>query len=215
MSDSLRDQLLGLGFKPAPKPERTDRKPPHGKPQYGKPAHGKPAHGQGRPAQHAGKQAPAQPRGGKPTGKPARSREEIDLAKAYALRAQREKDERIAAEAAKQEEARKRREARAQLSELVKGQEQNVADADIARHFPYGGKIKRIYVTADQLKALNAGELGVLQMDGRYLLVTAELVAQAADIFPAAIALKVDPDAPPADDPYADPKYQVPDDLIW
>ena len=25
----------------------------------------------------------------------------------------------------------------------------------------------------------------------------------------------VDPDAPAGDDPYADPKYQVPDDLVW
>ena len=32
---------------------------------------------------------------------------------------------------------------------------------------------------------------------------------------PAAIALRVDPDAPAADDPYSDPKFQVPDDLVW
>jgi len=204
---SLRDQLLGLGFKPAPKPERpADRKPgtPQGKPHGGKPQHARKDHPPGRPH-------PA-PRGDRA---PARTREEIDLAKAYALRAQREKDERIAAEAAKQEEARKRREARAKLAELVKDKSLNAADADIARHFPYGGKIKRIYVTAEQLKALNAGELGVLQLDGRYLLVPAELVAQAAEIFPAAIALKVDPDAPAEEDPYADPQYQVPDDLVW
>ena len=106
-------------------------------------------------------------------------------------------------------------EARARLAELVKDKSLNAAEADIARHFPYGGKIKRIHVTADQLKALNAGELGVLQMDGRYLLVTAELLAQAAEVFPPAIALRVDPDAPAAEDPYADPKYQVPDDLVW
>ena len=36
-----------------------------------------------------------------------------------------------------------------------------------------------------------------------------------AAIFPAAIALKVDPDAPAEDDPYADPRFQVPDDLVW
>ena len=215
MSDTLRDQLLGLGFKPAPKPERpAGRKPDatHGKAPHGKPSHAKPAHA--RHGDASGKpqlQRPAHKSG----AKPARSREEMDLAKAYALRAQREKDERIAAEAAKQEEARKRREARAKLTELVKGRELNAADAEIARHFPYGGKIKRIYVTTEQLKALNAGELGVLQMDGRYLLVSSELIVQAADIFPAAIALKVDPDAPAADDPYADPQFQVPDDLVW
>lgn len=206
MSDSLRDQLLGLGFKPAPKPERPAARKPVG-------PHGKPAHvrqGDATPGK------PQQRPGHKPVAKPgARSREEIDLAKAYALRAQREKDERIAAEAAKQEEARKRREARAKLTELVKDKALNLADADIARHFPYGGKIKRVYVTADQLKALNAGQLGVLQLDGRYVLVSAELIAQATEIFPAAIALKVDPDAPAQDDPYADPKFQVPDDLVW
>ena len=108
-----------------------------------------------------------------------------------------------------------RREARARLAELVKDQGLNAADAEIARHFPYGGKIKRIYVTPAQLKALNAGELGVLQMDGRYLLVSAELLAQAEAIFLPAVALKVDPDAPAADAPYADPQYQVPDDLVW
>ena len=221
MSDSLRDQLLGLGFKPAPKPERPAGPKP-GAPRPAGQAHGKPqSRDQGRPQQRGpGKPQPRQgaprPGGSKPGGKPgSRTREEIDLGKAYALRAQREKDERIAAEAAKQEEARLRRQARAQLAELVKDRTLNQADADIARHFPYGGKIKRIYVTADQLKALNAGELGVLQMDGRYLLVVAELIAQAEQIFPAAVALKVDPNAPAEEDPYADPKYQVPDDLVW
>ena len=91
----------------------------------------------------------------------------------------------------------------------------NVAEADIARHFPYGGKIKRIHVTADQLKALNAGELGVVQQDGRYLLFPMALVLQAEQVFAPAVALKVDPSAPAQDDPYADPAYQVPDDLVW
>jgi uncharacterized protein YaiL (DUF2058 family) len=216
MSDSLRDQLLGLGFKPAPKPERPAGPKP-GAPRPAGQAHGKPqARDHGKPQQRG--QGKPQPRPGapRPGGKPGpRSREEMDLGKAYALRAQREKDERIAAEAAKQEEARLRRQARAQLAELVKDRTLNQAEAEIARHFPYGGKIKRIYVTADQLKALNAGELGVLQMDGRYLLVAAELIAQAEQIFPAAVALKVDPNAPADEDPYADPQYQVPDDLVW
>jgi len=139
----------------------------------------------------------------------------MDLAKAYAIRAQREKQERIEAERQKQEAARLRREAKARLAELLKDKALNAAEAEIARHFPYGGKIKRVYVTPEQLVRLNAGELGVLQLDGRYLLVTAEVLAQAEAIFPAAVALRVDPDAPASDDPYADPKYQVPDDLVW
>ena len=127
MTDSLRDQLLGLGFKPAPKPERKpDRRPD-----------------QRRDAQ-------------KPTGKGA------------------------------------------------------------AHPKPsHGGKIKRIYVNAAQLKALNAGELGVVQQNGRYLLVTAAVLAEAEAIFAPAVALKIDPDAPADQDPNADPQYQVPDDLVW
>ncbi|MBB1059373.1 DUF2058 family protein [Marilutibacter spongiae] len=201
MSDTLRNQLLGLGFKapPAEKPKPARKHDAHG--ARARPAPGK-APGKGG-------------RKGAPSARKPRSQEDIDLAKAYAIRAQREKDERIAAEKARQEEARLRREARARVAELVKGQSLNREDADIARHFPYGGKIKRIYVSAEQLKALNAGELGVIQQDGRYLLVTAELLAQAEAIFAPAIALKVDPDAPAADDPYADPQYQVPDDLVW
>ena len=89
------------------------------------------------------------------------------------------------------------------------------AKGDPVRHFEYGGKIKRIYVTADQLQALNAGELGVAQLNGRYLLVTAAVLAEAEAVFAPSVALRVDPDAPAGDDPYADPKYQVPDDLVW
>lgn len=207
MINSLRDQLLGLGFKdapkPAPRPKQDARKPqaPHG----GKPAHpGRPPQ-PGRPA----------PRPHKPAQQKKMSREDIDLAKAYAIRAQKEKDERIEAERLKQEEARLRREAKAKLEVFLKDKALNAAEAEHVRHFEYGGKIKRVHVTAEQLKALNAGELGVLQMNGRYLLVDAATLAEAEAIFAQAVALKVDPNAPAGDDPYSDPQYQVPDDLVW
>lgn len=181
MSDSLRDQLLGLGFKAPAKPERKpDRKPPGRKPA----------------ANQGGKRPPA--RG---------PREDIDLAKAYAIRAQKEKDERIEAEKKKQEAARQRRESQARLARLVEGKALNDPSAEIARHFEYGGKIKRVHVNEAQLKALNAGELGVVQVNGRYLLLEAKLLAEAEQVFPQAVALKVDPDAAPEDD--------VPPDLVW
>jgi uncharacterized protein YaiL (DUF2058 family) len=212
MSDTLRDQLLGLGFKPtAPaRPEKRDERRP-------------PRPNAARAGERRAGDRREPPRDGKPAGRPPqrnaprkpRSQEEIDLGKAYALRAQKEKDERIAAEAARQEEARKRREARAKLGEFLKDKSLNDKDADIARHFPYGGKIKRIYVNAEQLRALNAGELGVLQLDGRYVLVTAAVLDEAEAIFAQAVALRVDPDAPAGEDPYSDPQYQVPDDLVW
>lgn len=195
MTDSLRDQLLGLGFKPAPKPAHTSKSAaPAGK--------GRPARG----ARKDGSQAP------KPKRAPGG---EMDLGKAYAMRAEREKAERIEAERVRQEEARLRREAREKLATFLEGKALNAADAEIARHFDYGGKIKRVYVTAEQLPRLNAGELGVVQLNGRYLLVAADVLAEAERIFAPAVALKVDPNAPAADDPYSDPKFQVPDDLVW
>jgi uncharacterized protein YaiL (DUF2058 family) len=232
MTDSLRDQLLGLGFKPAPKPERTPDRKPGGKPQ-GRPQHAGPrsagGKGEGRP--HAGAKPGGQGRGpqsqqarpggnsaggqARPNHKPARSREDIDLAKAYAIRAQREKDERIQAERLKQEEARLRREARAKVDALIEGKTLNDPAADVVRHFPYGGKIKRIHVTAEQLVALNAGQLGIVQQAGRYLLVSAALLDEVEALFAPAVALRVDPNATVEEDPYADPQYQVPDDLIW
>lgn len=210
MTTTLRDQLLGLGFKTTPKPERKldprrDAKPaprPDRNPKSGagnRPQQARPPRAEQRPAQR----------------KPSRSRDDIDLAKAYAIRAQRDKDERIEAERLKQEDARLRREAKAKLAELLAGKGLNANDAEHARHFEYGGKIKRIHVTAEQLKALNAGELGVVQLDGRYLLVDAAMLALAEATFPPAVALKIDPNAADGDDAYADPQYHVPDDLIW
>jgi len=190
MGNSLRDQLLGLGFTPAPKPAAKPIAKPAAKPTAKQPEQ-------------------------KPAARPARTREEMDLAKAYAIRAQKEKDERQEAERLKQEAARLRREARSKLDALLEGKALNDAAAEIARHFPYGGRIKRVHVTADQLAALNAGRLGVVQRNGRYLLVDAAVLAEAEAIFPEAVALKVDPDAPASDDIYADPQYQVPDDLVW
>ena len=215
MSTSLRDQLLGLGFKDAPKPkpaqssQQRDNRPQQAKAGQG----GKPAHAGRRPDHKPGPHRPQQ-QNPHPQRKP-QSREDIDLAKAYAIRAQKEKDERIQAERLKQEEARQRREAKAKLAEFLAGKSLNAAEAEHVRHFEYGGKIKRIHVTADQLKALNAGVLGVVQQDGRYMLVDAETLAQAETIFAQAIALKVDPNAATEDDPYSDPQYQVPDDLAW
>ncbi len=233
MSDSLRDQLLGLGYKPAPNKPAPNKpgKPGHGKtdgrkhagnrhdaskhdgrkPDDRRQGHKTPARGKPDRRDSSHKPAHANARAGARDGRAG----EMDLGKAYAIRAQTEKHERIEAERIKQEEARLRREARARLVELLDGKALNDEAADITRHFQYGEKIKRIHVTAPQLKALNAGELGVVQLNGRYLLVSAEVLLKAEQTFPAAVALKVDPDAPAQDDPYSDSSYQVPDDLVW
>lgn len=182
MVDSLRDQLLKCGFsKSTPTPVKR-------------------ASSKAKPGRRlaAGKQPNASADG------------EMDLAKAYALRAQIQTRERRAQEQAAAEEARQRRERKAQLQRLLAGKALNKPDADHPRSFEYAGKIRRVYVDAGQLAALNAGQLGVVQQGGRYLLVTREVAAQVRDMDPHHLALLVDPGASStvADD-------GVPDDLIW
>ena len=179
MSNNLRDQLLGLGFKASsPKPAKK-------KPQ---------------------RRAPAPKK---------QTREEMDLAKAYAIRAQTEKREVEEAKRLKEEQAALKRRQLAQLQAYLVGKGISTEGGDIARHFEYGAKIKRIYVTAEQLQLLHNGSLGVVQHKGSLHLLTREHVVEAAGIFAPSLALLVDPDAPVADDPYAKPEFQVPDDLIW
>ena len=98
---------------------------------------------------------------------------------------------------------------------MLKDKSLNDASAELTRHFDYNGKIRRVHVNEAQLKALNAGDLGVVQLDGRYLLVDAALAREVHALLPSLLALLVDPDAQTADDPYADPKFAIPDDMVW
>ncbi len=197
MSESLRDQLLksGLAKKlkaeapPAARPKQHDqRKPQAGKPQAGKPHQAN--------AQHAQPHAAKGP-----------SSHELNLAHAYALRAKQEKDERESAQRETERAAREKRERKQKLLNLLNAKALNAADADTPRHFPHGNKIRRVYCTAAQLVELNRGELAVVQLAGRYLLVTREVALQAQSVDEQALVLLCDPNAPPEDD--------VPADLVW
>lgn len=201
MADSLRDQLLKSGLvqklktetKPAPPARTAGNGNTAGKP-------GAVRAGSSRPPQKpsAQKPSPPQPRAG--GGEP-------DLAQAYALRARSEREERERAQREAEQKAREKRERKEKIARLLNGKALNVAEAEHARHFEHGGKIRRIYCTQEQLAALNRGELAVVQQNGRYLLITAELAREIKDISPEALVLLVDPNAPVEDD--------VPADLIW
>jgi uncharacterized protein YaiL (DUF2058 family) len=143
------------------------------------------------------KNAPAQPGG------------EIDLAKAYAIRARAEASERQRAEREAAEQARLKRERKQKVQQLLQGKALNKPEAEQVRHFEYGGKIRRVYVDAAQLAALNAGELGIVQQGGHYLLVKRSLAEQVRDIDPHLLALLMEPGAGGIGDD------GVPDDLMW
>ena len=133
--------------------------------------------------------------------------DDVDLARAYAIRAKAEKDERERSRREAERLAREKKERKQKLAALLAGKALNAADADLPRHFPHGNKIRRIYCTSEQLGKLNNGDLAVVQLAGRYLLVTREIALQAQEIQSEALVLLCDPHATPEDD--------VPADLVW
>lgn len=199
MADSLRDQLLKSGLvqklksEAKPEPPRSAGGKSVDRPHDWRPGGGKPTSGKPHPPAVA-----RTPKSG--SGEP-------DLAQAYALRARSEREARERAQREAEQRAREKRERKEQIARLLNGKALNAADAEHARHFEHGGKIRRVYCTQDQLAALNRGELAVVQQNGRYLLVLAAVAEQVKAVSAEALVLLVDPDAPVEDD--------VPADLIW
>lgn len=236
MGLSLRDQLLQAGFA-APKPEPKPAPPPKRDHAQGR---GNPS-SQGRRPDQSGRRTDAQARrpdqqaqvrrneqrqpaaptkpvdaSPKPPREPKSG--EPSLAHAYQIRAETEKREREEAQKRAQEEAARKREQRQKLSALVAGKAQNDPAGEHARNFFYGKKIRKVNVTPEQFQKLNAGELGVAQIDGRFMILSPELIREALAIAPQHVALFV-PEGIGAsnnpDDDYSDPRFVVPDDLVW
>ena len=180
MSDSLRDQLLKAGFAAKPKAESRPSRPPQSSPRMQRPHSSKPPH---------------------------REPSEIDLARAYALRDKTERETREREARQAEQRAKEKKERRQQLTALLNGNALNDANAEIPRHFPHANKIRRIYVSAEQLPRLNGGELAVVQLAGRYLLVARETAVAAQAIDPDALVLLCDSQAAVEDD--------IPPDLVW
>lgn len=185
MSESLRDQLLKAGFK-------------------SKPASAEPRQETGKSTPRRGKASGA---GDARTGKPAVP--DMDLARAFALRARADQAERAALQRDAEQRAREKKRRHRELGALLDGCHLNDQAAELTRHFPHGNRIRRIHVTSEQLPRLNGGELGVVHYCGRYLLVTRDVALAAGAIDPAALALLCGQQSEPAADD------GVPDDLIW
>ena len=192
MADSLRDLLLKSGLvqklraeaKPAERPQRPANSQRSANPQ--------------RPA-------PGKPRSANPRA--PRNQEEIDLARAYGLRERAEREQRDLEKKQAEQRAREKAERKHKLAALLEGKALNKADAEIARHFPHGDKIRRVYCTPEQLAQVNAGELAIVQQRGRYVLVSREVGEKVREISAEALVLLCDPNASGDDG--------VPDDLVW
>ncbi len=143
--------------------------------------------------------------------KQGRADEEISLARAYAEKQRLEKQERDRELNRKREEERRRREINQQVGQLVATHRQNAPEAEISRFFEYGGKIRKLFVTPAQQKALNQGRMGIVQHRGQYHLLAVDVYRKIEALKPSAAAFLLDPDEI---DP-AEEEFPVPDDLMW
>jgi uncharacterized protein len=221
MSLSLKDQLIAAGLlKPADANKPADR-PNSARPNTAR-ANATPNPAPPNSARFNNTPKPNQPRGIAPknpvvAAKPA----EPSLAELYRAREQQTQKEQQAAKQLAERKAKEKRERKLKVTALVAGAALNSKDAEYARHFEYARKIRRIYLSNEQRELLNAGTLGIVQMDGQFLLLPHAIVESVHQIAPEFVALmgaNVETAVAPAEttDPnYADPKFQIPDDLTW
>jgi len=86
---------------------------------------------------------------------------------------------------------------------------------EIAYHFTDGTALKRLYVTAQQQRALVAGTLAIVRQEPFYELIPAD-IAERVRARDAALLLVWNRDGSPAASPTDETDYPpVPDDLMW
>ena len=140
--------------------------------------------------------------------------ETADEAKLAAQQAQAEKVQRDRQLNQQRKAEAERKAIAAQVRQLVEMNRQPRDGGDITYSFTDGTLIKRIPVSATQLKQLSNGRLCIIKLDGQYELIPT-LVAEKIQLRDEStqILSNQSTEAPDEDDPYAD--FQVPDDLMW
>lgn len=191
MGKSLQDQLLSLGLA-RDKPEREKK-------NAGK---------KGRPEKARGAGHKKRPAGG--SGSHSKDKNaEMSLDRAYALRRKEEQQQAESVRKLKQEEVRRRRRLNREIGAIVNNHRLNDPKAEVPRNFMYKGRIRKIYLTSEQLKALNDGELGIAYLTGSYHLLAREHVEAVRQL---SVEHVPELSGEPDDD---EEEFPVPDDLVW
>jgi uncharacterized protein len=222
MSLSLKDQLIAAGLlKPAdankPSADRQNTARPHTSRANAAPHSAPNSARVNSDTPKANQQRGMAPKNAIVAAKPT----EPSLAELYRAREQQTQKEQQAAKQLAERKAKEKRERKLKVTALVAGAALNIKDAEYARHFEYARKIRRIYLSNEQRALLNAGTLGIVQMDGQFLLLPHAIVESVHHIAPEFVALmgvNVEAAVAPsetADPNYTDPKFQIPDDLTW
>lgn len=131
-------------------------------------------------------------------------------------RVRQEKVERDRALAQARNEEARERERRAQARQLVVDNQVR-STGERAYRFDVDGGIRSVVVDDAQARQLASGVLVIARLDGSFVLLPRAVVSRVRERDPEAIVLDHagDASAQGADDDYADPKYAVPDDLVW
>ena len=134
-------------------------------------------------------------------------------ASAEATRRREEKKGRDKALNEAREKERHEKELRAQVRELIVESSMNQDKADVPYNVVKNGRIRRIYVTAEQRDGLSAGALAITSARGRHHVVPADIGERIHALLPEYFVYHVSPRSTAEDDEYA--QYKVPDDLTW
>lgn len=136
-----------------------------------------------------------------------------DLERAWRARRKAEKEEAERVKQARVADQEARRKRNLELDAIVEGKTLNVEDAELPRYFEHLGRIRRVLCTPEQRVAINGGELGIVNLRGRYLIVEPEVLARYK-----ALAEDLVPDLSGAEPQGSDEEKDyppVPDDLTW
>lgn len=104
---------------------------------------------------------------------------------------------------------------RAEVKNLVKANAVPHGKGDLRYHFTHGTKVKKLYVDADQRRALAEGRLSIVALDGAFSLVPADVGEKILERLPDTFVFTAEPELAGSDpdDPYA--AFPIPDDLEW
>ena len=141
--------------------------------------------------------------------------EVVDEAKELARKASEEKVARDRELNRARTEEAERRAVAAQVRQIVE-MNRLAERGDVEFRFTEGSAIRTLMVQEPQRRALVAGSLAVVSLDGRHDIVPRKVADKIAERDAAAVVLRNErtaQDADPVDDEYAG--YEVPDDLMW
>lgn len=145
-----------------------------------------------------------------------RGANEVDEIKRAAQNAQAEKAAKdLEFNRLKQEELAKK-ELAAQIKQLIGANKVDDEHGDDSYNFNYQNKVKTIYVTEDQRKALANGRLAIVSCENVFSVVPAAVARKVMERDTETVVSLVTPDTESEaleDDPYAE--YVIPDDLTW